>query len=97
MVNDKFGIFRSWADNTHVAHQDIEELRKFIQFGSSQKRPEIGDAHVAARAQFTIYLVRIVHHGSELEHPELFSKPAHSTAGVKNGSSGLEFDQACYQ
>src|SRR5207302_1036617 len=53
---------RAWADDAHVATQDVEELRQFIEAGSAQDMPQARHSPIRAqlvRRPLTVSLIRI--------------------------------------
>ena len=78
VVGDRLGEFLdedrpfgTRADQAHVAHQDVEELRQLVQASAAEKGPETG----AARVVFLSpdgpgLLLGIDAHAAELEHAE---------------------------
>lgn len=63
------GDWRSGADDRHLALQDIQKLRQFIQAGSSQETPDGGDARGRLSAcTIASALAAAVRNGDEALH-----------------------------
>jgi len=94
IIGDLFGIkmrmeqhMRAWANNTHVAEQDIKELRCFIKMGDAQKFTDTGDPFVIDRNLFQICLV-VHEHRAELKAIKLNTEVAGTFLNKKNGAPG---------
>src|SRR4030095_11257665 len=92
-----FGAFvplRAWADQAHVALEDIPKLRKFIQPQLAQPTSEGSDPPVAfARVNIFILLRRAQAHCSEFKNNERFLVPANPFLLKKNRTSFSDPDE----
>src|ERR1700753_3840179 len=78
VCNRVFGKLGTWAHQTHVAHKNIQQLRKLIQFPSAQKRPHQCETLIAGCCDGMMALVFAVDHGAKLEDREFTSVTSHA-------------------
>jgi len=82
---DKIGPLGTRPHQAHVAFDDIEELRKFIEVRAAKEAAEAREARIAIgrcphrTAQFGIDV-----HGAELVNLERLAKPSHALLGINH-------------
>lgn len=85
--------FRSGTDEAHVAVEDIEDLRQFVQASGADEFTDFGNARIVFRRQLgTGIFFRIDAHGTEFIDFIFLAKAAHTDLTVENGTSVAEFD-----
>ena len=72
------GHFRPWADKTHVAEENIEDLGEFVEFCPPEQAPDLSDPVVIPYGDGTAQLFGVDNHGPELEDIEWPSAQAHT-------------------
>ena len=66
---DELGAFRSRADEGHLAGEDVEKLREFVDRGFPDEAADAGDARVAWNGPALLFVCfGLLHHGAELIH-----------------------------
>lgn len=63
-------ILRPRTDQAHVADQDVDQLRQFVQFGPAQETPHAGDAWIASGGDARPLAVRADNHAAEFVEAE---------------------------
>ena len=85
--------FRSGADEAHVAVEDVENLRQFVQAGSANEFADFGNTWVVLRRQLgTGIFFRIDAHGTEFIDFILLAEASDADLAVENGTAIAEFD-----
>ena len=74
---------RPRPDYGHVAPQDVEEFREFVEAGAAEELAVLGQAHVVGEQ--VAFLVALVGHGAELDELE----DAFALAGAGLGEEGV--------
>ena len=90
---DEVRPFRSWADEAHVAVEDVEDLRQFVKAGGTNEFPYFRDARVVVRGQLgagIFFGVRA--HGTEFVDLIFFAEAADADLAVKDRAMVFEFD-----
>ena len=91
---DELRAFRSWTDQTHLAPEDVDELRQFVQRRRPQDLPDLGapvDTLDATRAapDFNSNLASDSRTGRmvrNLRQPKAFSVAAHTRLAEEDRS-----------
>lgn len=90
---DEVRPFGSRADEAHVAVEDVEDLRQFVQAGGTDEFADFGNAWVVFRRQLrTGIFFRIDAHGTEFIDFILFTEAADADLAVENGTAIAELD-----
>lgn len=85
--------FWSRPDEAHVAVEDVEDLRQFVQAGGADEFTDFGNAWVVFRRQLgTGIFFCIDAHGTEFIDFIFLAKAADADLAVENGTSVAEFD-----
>lgn len=93
---DEEGPFRSWADEAHVAVEDVEDLRQFVQAGGADEFADFGNAWVVFRCQLgTGIFFRIDAHGTEFVDFIFLAEAADADLAVEDGTAVAELDSQC--
>src|SRR5512145_829551 len=75
----------SRADETHLATQDVDNLRQFVQAEGAEKAPYTRDAMIVLLRLFqSEFFVGIWNHCAEFKNHELLSKSPPPLLAVKN-------------
>src|SRR5690242_13177541 len=62
------GMFRAWSNETHVADEDVPQLRELIQLRTSQPAPDRSDATISGTSERGASGVRTYVHGAEFQY-----------------------------
>ena len=90
---DEEGPFRSWTDEAHVAVEDVEDLRQFVQAGSADEFTDLGNARVVFCRQLgTGIFFRIDTHGTEFVDFIFLAETADADLTVEDGPAVSQFD-----
>src|ERR1700733_2780428 len=90
--------FRTWAYETHVAHENVDQLRKLIQVKSAQDTANRGSPLVVlAPPHGSGIELGILTHGTELVQGESLSIQAHTFLPEQNLPLGIEPDRESNQ
>lgn len=90
---DEEGPFRSWADEAHVAVEDVEDLRQFVQAGGTDEFTDFGNTRVVFRRQLgTGIFFRIDAHGTEFIDFIFLAEAADTDLAVEDGTTVAEFN-----
>lgn len=90
---DEVRPFRSGADEAHVAVEDVEDLRQFIEAGSTDEFPYFRDARIVVRGQLgTGVFFGIRAHGTEFVDLVFFAEAADADLAVEDRAVVFEFD-----
>lgn len=84
-----------WAgpDEAHVAVEDVEDLRQFVQAGGADEFADFGNARVVFRRQLgTGIFFRIDAHGTEFVDLIFLAEAADADLAVEDGAAVAEFD-----
>lgn len=84
-----------WAgpDEAHVAVEDVEDLRQFVQAGGADEFADFGNARVVFRRQLgTGIFFRIDAHGTEFVDLIFLAKATDADLAVEDGAAVAEFD-----
>lgn len=93
---DEEGPFWSGTDEAHVAVEDVEDLRQFVQAGGADKFADFGNARVVFGSQLgTGVFFRIDAHGTELIDLVFLAKAADADLAVEDGTAVAELDSQC--
>lgn len=85
--------FWSGPDEAHVAVEDVEDLRQFVQASGADEFADFGNAWVVFRRQLGARVFfRIDAHGTEFIDFIFLTKAADADLAVENGTSIAEFD-----
>src|SRR5690606_12773627 len=96
---DDLHEFRARADEAHLADQDVEELREFVNAGAAKPGSDASDARIIAdlvrhRAVLRLHHLqatrRFVPHGSELKDGEDLPAPTHSLLSVERRTRRID-------
>ena len=77
--------------DTHVPHEDIQELGNFIKVGMTEEPAHPGDTGIILRSLSGVGL-RIDVHGPEFKTGEGAPKKAYALLDEKNGPFGVQLD-----
>lgn len=90
---DEVRPFRSRADEAHVAVEDVEDLRQFVEPGGADEFADFGNARVVFGGQLgTGVFFSIDAHGTEFINLIFFAKAADADLAVEDGTAVAEFD-----
>lgn len=90
---DEVRPFRSRADEAHVAVEDVEDLRQFVEAGGADEFPYFCDARVVVRGQLgTGVFFGVRTHGTELIDLVFFAEAADADLTVKDRPPVFELD-----
>lgn len=84
-----------WAgpDEAHVAVEDVEDLRQFVQAGGADEFADFGNAWIVFRRQLgTGIFFRIDAHGTEFVDLIFLAEAADADLAVENGTAVAELD-----
>src|SRR5690606_4338313 len=92
------------TDKTHLAKEDIEQLRQFIETGPAQQLPNPGNARIVLQLvlalKFRLHiweaiqnLIAIDIHRAELESAKWFAADAKHSASIEYWPRRIELDQ----
>ena len=84
ILADDFRIFRSGADDRHLADKDVHKLGKLVYLQTTQERAESEDARVIGRCYRTGVWALLHAHGAELVHRKRTAIPADTAGTVKD-------------
>lgn len=88
--------FRSGTDEAHVAVEDVEDLRQFVQAGGADEFADFGNARIVFRRQLgTGIFFRIDAHGTEFVDLIFLAKAADADLAVEDGTAITEFNSQC--
>lgn len=88
--------FRAGTDEAHVAVEDVEDLRQFVQAGGTDEFTDFGNARVVLRRQLgTGIFFRIDAHGTEFVDLIFLAKAADADLAVEDGTAVAELDSQC--
>lgn len=87
----KVGEFGAWADQAHVAFQDVDELGEFVQAGFSQERADLCSSGVGVCCPGSIFFC-VLPHAAEFQHLEFFFLVADSCLFEKDRTGAGSFD-----
>ena len=76
MLTHDFEIFGPWADERHVAAQDIPQLRKFVDLEGPKQSPDGGHTAISLGGDPVPLRVLVMLHCSQLEDVERLSSQA---------------------
>src|ERR1039457_5327131 len=79
--------FRPGADQAHIAHEHVVQLRDLIELGGAQQFPQFGYSRIFTLNRSVSVQLSAPHHGPELHHEERLAKPAHAFAAEENGAA----------
>src|ERR1700730_6460203 len=93
---------RSWSHNAHIAFQDVQQLREFVNAVYAQKTAHTGDPGIIGdlkssaiafvQVPETVFaIIRIGNHGAEFEAPKPAAFAAYSPGPVQDRAFGIEF------
>ena len=97
---------RARADETHLAGDDVEQLRKLVQGGSPKPAPDAGHARIGgdleqpllglvAIPQRVLQVLGVGDHGAELEHVEASAMAANAQLAEEDRTAAVELDGDC--
>lgn len=90
---DEEGPFWSGTDEAHVAVEDVEDLRQFVQAGGTDEFADFGNTRVVFRRQLgTGIFFRIDAHGTEFVDLIFLAKAADADLTIEDGTTVAEFD-----
>ncbi len=89
---DELLHFRPWADDAHVAEEDVDKLGKFVEFEFADDVADFCYPHVAAAGGVGADFVGVWYHAAEFEDTERFAVAADTYAPVKHRAGGIELD-----
>ena len=90
---DEVRPFGSRADEAHVAVEDIENLRQFVEPGGADEFADFGNARVVFGGQLgTGIFFGIDAHGTEFINLIFLAKAADADLAVEDGTAVAEFD-----
>lgn len=90
---DEVRPFGSRADEAHVAVEDVEDLRQFVEPGGADEFADFGNARVVFGGQLgTGIFFSIDAHGTEFINLIFFAKAADADLAVEDGTAVTEFD-----
>lgn len=90
---DEEGPFWSGTDEAHVAVEDVEDLRQFVQAGGTDEFADFGNTRVVFRRQLgTGIFFRIDAHGTEFIDFIFLAKAADTDLAVEDGTAITEFN-----
>src|ERR1044072_3822403 len=89
-LGNKVRPFRTRPDNTHISLENIEELRKLIQAGSSQKGTEACSRCVRDGPSGVAFLRAADAHAAKFEHPKELAIHPHALLHEKHGTGRAE-------
>lgn len=85
--------FRAGTDEAHVAVEDVEDLRQFVQAGGADEFADFGNARVVFRRQLGTRIFFCINaHGTEFIDFIFLAKAADADLAVEDGSAVAEFD-----
>ena len=85
--------FWSRTDEAHIAVEDVEDLRQFVQAGGTDEFTDFGNARVVLRRQLgTGIFFRIDAHGTEFVDLIFLAKAADADLAVEDGTAVAELD-----
>lgn len=85
--------FRSGTDEAHVAVEDVEDLRQFVQAGGTDEFADFGNTRVVFRRQLgTGIFFRIDAHGTEFIDFIFLAEAADTDLAVEDGTAITEFN-----
>src|SRR4029077_20880733 len=73
----EFGTFGPWADEAHVAAQDIEDLRQLIDAQLADDRAHARHAWIGVLCPLRPVQLRVLSHAAELQHLEQLPAQTH--------------------
>jgi hypothetical protein len=80
------------ADEGHITHDDIDELRELVDLIFSKKTADFGDARIVG-ASGAAELVSVEVHGAEFPDAEWSAVQASTQGAVEGGAGGVEADE----
>lgn len=90
---DEVRPFRSRTDEAHVAVEDVEDLRQFVESRGTDEFPYFRDARVVVRGQLgTRIFFGVRTHGTEFVNLVFFAKAADADLAVEDRAVVFEFD-----
>lgn len=90
---DEEGPFRSGTDEAHIAIEDVEDLRQFVQAGGTDEFADFGNTRVVFRRQLgTGIFFRIDAHGTEFIDFIFLAEAADTDLAVEDGTAITEFN-----
>lgn len=93
---DEEGPFWSGTDEAHVAVEDVEDLRQFVQAGGTDEFTDFGNARVVFCRQLgTGIFFRIDAHGTEFVDLIFLAKATDADLAVEDGAAITELDSQC--
>ena len=76
---------RAWADNRHIAKEDVENLRQLVDLRLSEDAPHRQDAGVAMRGvESTSHVGAVAEHRGELQDLEMLVLVADAVLSIEN-------------
>ena len=96
----KSRLLRAWANQAHVAHEHVEELRQLVQTATAQQASHAGDAWVFGLCKVHAGGLQAMHHAAEFPKREDFTISAHAGLRVKRRTLGVKAHcqrDACHQ
>src|SRR5215469_11104038 len=92
---DEFGSLGPWSDDRHLAAQDVEKLRQFVDAVAAQDRADFRRAVVRGRRPDRAAARFCVHrHRAELEQVEHHAVASDTPLPVQDRAAGFEVDRA---
>jgi len=93
VVADEFVPLGAWADHTHVAEEDVEELGEFVESAGAQEASDAGDAGVGGLGVFIARLLGgAAAHGAQFVEFEGAAVLADAGLGEEDGAAIFEPD-----
>lgn len=90
---DEEGPFWSGTDEAHIAVEDVEDLRQFVQAGGTDEFTDFGNARVVLRRQLgTGIFFRIDAHGTEFVDFIFLAEASDTDLTIEDGTTVAEFD-----
>lgn len=90
---DEVRPFWSRADEAHVAVEDVEDLRQFVEPGGTNEFTDFGNARIVFGGQLgTGIFFGIDAHGTEFINLIFLAKAADADLAVEDGTAVAEFD-----
>src|SRR5262245_2445653 len=83
----------SWTDETHIATQDADNLRQFVQAAGAQNAAHARNTMIVHHRLFQpIFFIGVRNHCAEFENHELLSEPPPPLLPVKDRAAVFDLD-----
>ena len=80
------------ADQAHFTDENIQKLRKLIQFVAPEEFADWGDARIIFGGGRAAKVFSVSHHGSKLVNAKRYSTQADANAAIENWTGRPNFD-----